>query len=601
MENTMKNYTAITIGPIYETMQLARSTKAIWSASYLFSFIMRELLVCVKAKSNLKVILPFSEEIKDTVKFDEEKYPKDTNDEILPAGLFPDHLLIEGEWEEKDFEECREEILKKINESFVEELKDLKQYDGEDIQERVSNFLIQHLQIRRVCVDLDEEKDNHIFELDRLCETAELFNTTNPHAKETFLSDYFEKYKTTVKKAEYNDVVRKNFKEKGRPFKSTAEIATAEFEDKQFYQKASNKYIINQEEEESDEEKQNSFHEKASEKHIIGNYKKTKEQIGYDTQNAFYNDIKTGAKNRFKFYHKYMAIVQADGDGVGGLIEKIYEKDSSKIEEFSKSLLAFSVKATQEILAYNGSAVYAGGDDLLFFAPVAHTDEKGKTTETILDLIREIDKIFKEQILKNSELSGLVDELETKPTMSYGVHIAYYKFPLDQALENAWSLLVDKAKKEDGKNAIALKVIKHSGQVFETILKKKYTFKKKLEGGTEEEKDALQEVLKKSSVEDSFISNFMYKLSPLSELIKSIGQILEEDKRNERFDAFFENYFNEEIHKNNDFLATVKDLLQTIYTQNPLKGESKEEKHQKNIHKLYAILRFYQFINAKSE
>ncbi len=627
----MKKYTAITIGPIYETMQLARSTKAIWSASYMFSYIMRELLACVKAKNDLEIILPFSENIEGVVTFDEEKSPKDTNDEILPVGLFPDYLLIKGEWTEEDFTECREKILEEVKEGFKEDLQSLDKYvsvQKNDLDKRIKKYLENHIQIRRICVKLDEN-DNHILKLYKLCETAELFNTTNPHAQETFLSDYFEKYKTTVKEAEYNDVVRQNFKKKGRPFKSTAEIATAEFEDKQFYKEA-------------------------SEDHILDKKDKTKEEIGYDTQNEFYNDIKRGAGNRFKFHHKYIAIVQADGDSVGGLIKKIYEGGkSSKIEEFSKSLLAFSVKATQAILAYNGSAVYSGGDDLLFFAPVAHTDENGKTVKTILDLIEKIDKIFEKQILKNSELSDIVNKLETKPTMSYGVHIAYYKFPLDQALENVWSLLVNKAKKEDGKNAIALKVTKHSGQVFETILKKNQ--KTIIEN--------VERLFKETGVEDNFISNFMYKLSPLSVVIKNIGRIQGGDERNKRFGAFFENYFNENIHKQSledGFLSNAKELLKEIYGVNSLTGFSNErykeinekinisdnqnneklksmifdncmfiendeykeqlsqcgnkdekeklikeiymeELHQRNINQLYAILRFYQFINAKSE
>ncbi len=621
----MKKYTAITIGPIYKTMQLARSTKAVWSASYMFSYIMRKLLIHVQTQGDLEIILPFSDDVVNIVRFDNDKNPIIPKGGILPVGLFPDHLLIKGKWQKKDFKKCRDEIIKKITSKFVEDLQDLDKYKNlnkSTLEKRVGDFLTHHIQIRRVCVKLGK-KDNHVFRLNELCDSAELFNLINPFANETFLVDFFEKYKAEDKKAEYNELVRSSFSSKGgndsRPFKSTAEIATAEFEDENCYKDA-------------------------SKKHILGNKDKTKDEIGYDEQNAFYNDIKKGAGNRFKFYHRYIVVVQADGDGVGALIKKIYETDSSKIEAFSKSLLAFSVEATQEILKYKGSPVYAGGDDLLFFAPVAHTDNSGKTSKNILDLIKAIDKVFKEQVLDNKDLLDVIDKLNTKPSMSYGINISYFKHPLDQALQNSIHLLSEKAK-QGGKNAIALRVTKHSGQVLETTISKDKT-------------DVIAEIdklFKKLDIDNNFISNFMYKLSPLSSVIYNIGKLSDETQRNKRFDAFFENYFDEDEHKNSleqGFLKEIKTFVKTIYHKNALtsfkhdietfdysnKGvlaesifadcplvdsdkykaqidnETEEEKikqmvkdiyqdnqHQHNINMLYTILRFYQFINAKSE
>ncbi len=614
-------YTAITIGPIYKTMQLARSTKAVWSASYMFSYIMRKLLAQIQ-DTELKIILPFSDDIDNIVSFDGLKTPE-INGDILPVGLFPDRVFIEGEWSEKDFKNTHKNIINEIATAFVAELKQVKEEYKKNaaFETEIYNFLTHHIQMRRICVDL-QEKDNHVFRLNELCDTAELFNTTNPCADKTFLTDYFEKYKTIETSAEYNDNVRGNFgadNKDGRPFKSTAEIATAEFETKDFYTNA-------------------------SKDHIIGHKDETKEEIGYDEQNAFYDDIKQGTENRFKFYHKYIAIVQADGDNMGALIKAIYKKDSSKITEFSKRLLAFSVEATQKIMAYHGSAVYAGGDDLLFFAPVAHTDDTGKTSKTILDLIREIDKIFEEQLLENKELENIINGLDVKPSMSYGVNISYYKHPLDQALQNAGHLLFDKAK-QGNKNAIALRVTKHSGQVFETILSKQQ----------KEIFEHTHNLLTNLDIDDNFISNFMYKLSPLSSVIYNIGKLQDDKQRNKRFDAFFENYFDEDEHKNSleqGFLKEIKTFVKTIYHNKSLASfktdietfdysnkevlaesvfadcslvdsnkykaqidnETEEEKikqivkdiyqnnqHQHNINMLYAILRFYQFINAKSE
>lgn len=55
----MKNYLAITIGPIYHTLQQARKTRELWAASYLFSRL-TELLIEEVARAPLSatVLLP---------------------------------------------------------------------------------------------------------------------------------------------------------------------------------------------------------------------------------------------------------------------------------------------------------------------------------------------------------------------------------------------------------------------------------------------------------------------------------------------------------------------------------------------------------------
>jgi len=79
-------------------------------------------------------------------------------------------------------------------------------------------------------------------------------------------------------------------------------------------------------------------------------------------------------EGKFKQPHKYIAIVQSDGDNVGKLIKEIYKSNPAKIKEFSKALSDFALEAAEEIQKYGGETVYAGGDDLLFFAPVLTPD-----------------------------------------------------------------------------------------------------------------------------------------------------------------------------------------------------------------------------------
>jgi len=85
----------------------------------------------------------------------------------------------------------------------------------------------------------------------------------------------------------------------------------------------------------------------------------------------------------------------------------------------------------------------------------------------------------------------------------------------------------------------------------------------------------------------------------------------DEDKRNALFDNFFENNFDESVHlqrKANGtkelipFLQHTKQLFKDVYSEKPIYGNAKPEKVNKpNLDKLYASLRFLEFINNKIE
>ena len=92
--------------------------------------------------------------------------------------------------------------------------------------------------------------------------------------------------------------------------------------------------------------------------------------------------MKKALKSAFKFRHKYVCFVKADGDNIGKLLAKI-KADSTKITAFSTALGAFAQTAVNQIVEYGGIPVYAGGDDLLFVA--ALQNEEGKNIFTLLD------------------------------------------------------------------------------------------------------------------------------------------------------------------------------------------------------------------------
>lgn len=183
------------------------------------------------------------------------------------------------------------------------------------------------------------------------------------------------------------------------------------------------------------------------------------------------NERTSDRVKKIKFsYQRYICIVQADGDSMGTIVSSL----DSEVEllKLSEQLIGYGQRACDEIRAFGGLPIYAGGDDLLFIAPVC-----GNEGKTIFDLIEKIDKEY-EQIQKivaekNIEVKkdGKMEKVRT--SMSYGVSIIYYKYPLYEAWEIARNMLFGVAKKQvDGKNAIALNLRKNSGSDFRLTMSK---------------------------------------------------------------------------------------------------------------------------------
>ena len=171
-------------------------------------------------------------------------------------------------------------------------------------------------------------------------------------------------------------------------------------------------------------------------------------------------------KDMFKSHHKYFCIVQADGDNVGKTVSHPDLADG-QVKAISIALVEFGMKAAEIILNYGGMPIYAGGDDLLFIAPVI-----GKDSSNIFSLINKIE---------NEAFNGVVDEVakcgpdnngiynngnKIEASLSFGISMSYYKYPLYEAFESARNLLFYSAKKIDSKKAVAWSFRKHSGGTF---------------------------------------------------------------------------------------------------------------------------------------
>lgn len=157
--------------------------------------------------------------------------------------------------------------------------------------------------------------------------------------------------------------------------------------------------------------------------------------------------------------YKYCALVKADGDSMSGIMEKL--KKYSEIRDFTKCCLAYKVEAVKEIKNYGAVNIYAGGDDLMFIAPLT-----GSNGDSLFRLLKSIRNKFYEAF-KNQTYDYL-------PTLSFGVVIHYYKFPLYEWIRETNDALENGAKKIKGKDAMVVNLTKHSGKKRMLVLEKIY-------------------------------------------------------------------------------------------------------------------------------
>ncbi len=247
----------------------------------------------------------------------------------------------------------------------------------------------------------------------------------------------------------------------------------------------------------------------------------------------------------FRPAHKYVAVVHADGDGIGALIEGLKNQDD--FNAFSRALKTFALEAVQQIRDFGGVPVYAGGDDLLFFAPVIR-DQK---SENIFHLLERLNTTLKKHF------SGFA----AVPTLSFGLNISYYKFPLFEALESSRKLLFERAKHYSPRNAIAFVIRKHSGHEFGGLLPMESGL-----GAEERRKSVFGQFMAmlQSGAENPGrnLSSINYHIRSNAKMYHLIGS----DTR--KVENFIDNSFDEAVHgsgQTEQYLGDVKTLLPVVF------------------------------------
>jgi CRISPR-associated protein Cmr2 len=129
----------------------------------------------------------------------------------------------------------------------------------------------------------------------------------------------------------------------------------------------------------------------------------------------------------------YLAILIADGDGMGAIISRLPSPEAHRA--FSNSLSSFAAKAHEIVANAGGVCIYAGGDDVLAFMPL----------EVALSCARQLHEAF-ETILSGA--GGLTQV----PTLSVGVAVGHFMEPLEDLRDYALQA-ESAAKQRSGRSA----------------------------------------------------------------------------------------------------------------------------------------------------
>lgn len=294
-------------------------------------------------------------------------------------------------------------------------------------------------------------------------------------------------------------------------------------------------------------------------------------------------DYENGDKDHeLKAFQKYIAFVAADGDNFGKTIAQLGEK--------SKYFTDFSSDLRNAVYNYGGQTIFQGGDDILFFAPIHNPKSELSNVTDIFSLINHIDKLFEEIVIKklkekdekgDSVWDGLID----KPSLSYGVAIAYYKHPMNETRQRAIDLL-HQCKYSYNRNAIAWEVRKHSGQTFRDVIDKKGINNTQGNVQFDTMLSIISNAIDNDINNDDFLHSITHWIMSQKEIIESV--ILKNPQKEKLLGNYFDNNFNEDSHKSKkEFIESIRNFLLIENLKEPCA-------------KLHAILRYVELLINKS-
>jgi len=439
-------YTALTIGPIVDTITLGRKTSEIWMASYLFSSFMKNSIKKIKALDGVEFVIPYVD--------DDSIFEEQDNG----VGMFHDRFIFKSE-------DVSLETVEQILQEEKDALSSMIATSIDKNQQKVKAFFDQYFQT--YLFETSQSFNDPINKISKIMDSVEL-HTPPLECEEDYMRLFLNR--NTILGS---DLAKVSFGKKPS-FDSIEAIASQELDE----------------------------------------------------------DM-TSATNA----HKYIAIIYADGDNLGS-----YIKRQNNVTQVSKRLFEFDKKASQTIKNHGALPIFIGGDDLIIFSPVINGEQ------TVFDLLNDLSQDYKEA-------------LETdESTLSFGVSLTYYKYPLYEALERSRDALFGVAKEHSGKNAIALSAQKHSGQSFNFCVGK--------------ESEAYAKFLK--LVKSILVNESKLELPhAIHHKLKSYEKLFESIDFEKSLEHTFKNIFDEDLHQDKfkEGLKEIRELMQIL-------GNSKESQER---------------------
>lgn len=562
MSTAKTKYISITLGPIGRVIETAESTKELWAASYFFSYLAKKIIESFKDREFLLPLLK------------KEMFTKTYSG----AGIFPDRYIFKSEGNDFDYlkthvNNCFDEVSENISKCIAAE------------KVRVLTFLKSYIKVYYFEKEFDIEDTKEIV---RQCENSmnliemqDSFPITIQD-KQNYLLNYFRSI--NGKPIKQDDKII-GFKgtflpkdaglvegDKMNMFESVLEISAKDLNIDIFQ-----KYL---------------------EKLDASEYEENKGKASLNAQDLILQD-----NDEVCPYHKYFAIVNSDGDSMGECIKKL--KDTKHLSQALLDFMTGTNGAVDMINKFGGRVVYAGGDDLLFFAPIRNK----RTNQTIYSLIADLDVEFKKCLTTNFKDEDILES--DYPTMSFGVSISYYKYPMFEAKAIADDMLGQSKgwSESKKKNNISVQFQKHSGQIFTSFLHK---------GCTESYKqyNSLIEKYVTNSTGDAKENNFLASVMHKLREMQTLFTIALQDKESEKLlKNVFDNYFNEKVHESyKGLFGDIQKLMLMSYKEHHSIFEDLKKCLPKtdtkdtidSVEKLcieivYSALRFVQFVNKKKD
>lgn len=523
------NVTALTIGPVFKTLKLAGQTRELWGASMLFSYVMGSIVETARANAmvdNIEIVLP---EAPDSPK----------NPSHIGTGIVSDRFI---------FKTAGDNGLDLMKKYVTEALQKVGEEVGTDVN-GFAAFLKRYVNTYSVTAVPDRsagQQENSVKTVSALLNTLEAMEFTISAADYKILDTFLSKVPGIKTFAKF-------FPTDEKGFDTIPLIAFAEIRNNQSRRSFYNKLI-------SDANIQESM-TRAQKNRLI------RELDVVKTWKENY------PKEDFPSSHKYICIINADGDAIGTLLSEVPE---AALPALSKALSNFGRMAESLINEYGGLPVYIGGDDLFFFAPYRNVNSSAQNTSTDVkgdcnNIFLLLDELNRQLVLSIKQFcidNHLKTSLDDKHIgLTFGLSVTYHKFPMDEAIEISRNLMRVGKRIEWNKTVMVNNVVRnikiknnlkvslmlHSGTFFTA------TFN--LDKDRREPFRALLQLLdqyitKKEDVDLKSVIDTLLRNGTILKLL------LSEKNAKQRISNFFKNNFDEEEHqKFNEFFETVTDCL----------------------------------------